>query len=84
MKAITIAYNKVQDSVLSAEASTVAGGIGDYLFATATVNAEIALYHWYLTTDNREVWLYWRVQIKEWLVATSVPEIVKLTRMMLE
>jgi hypothetical protein len=84
MKAITIVYNKVQDSVLSAEASTVADGIGEYMFATAAVNAEITLYHWYLTTDNREVWLIWRVQIKEWLATNRVPEIVKLTRMMLE
>lgn len=84
MSPITIAYNKVQDSIFIAEESTVAAGIGEHLFATAAVNAEITLYHWYLSTDNRELWMYWIDQKREWFLAETVPEIVKLTRMMLE
>jgi hypothetical protein len=84
MSLFTFAYNKVQDSVIMTDESDILLGIGLHMFATAEVNPEITLYHWYMTTDNREVWLYWRVQIKEWLKPDFVPDIVKLTRMMLE
>lgn len=82
MSAITLVYNRVQDSVLFAEESNISDGIGAHLFATANINPEIVLYHWYMTTDNREIWLYWRTQIREWLKPDSVPEVVKLARML--
>lgn len=83
MKPWTFLYNKVQDVVLTSEEQEEIVGIGEHLFVTAAINAEVDLYNWYLTTDRREVWLIWRVQIKEWMRAESVPEIVKLTRMLL-
>lgn len=84
MSNITLLYNKVQDSVLMTAMADVVDGIPEYMFATANINPEITLYHWYLTTDNREVWLYWRVQIQEWLKPDNVPDVVKLTRVLLE
>lgn len=77
-------YNKVQDKVI--ESATLADHepVPDQIFNNLCINGELEGY--YLTFNRKDLihWGHWKKKEGEWHVPAEVPEILKLTRMMLE
>ena len=74
-------YNHLQEKVLQVDHAAL---IPEEFLVMPKINGELTTYHAYITTDNRTIWIQWNARRNQWEdVRNGVPEVVKLTRLLL-
>lgn len=77
-------YNKVSDTVTETAVMGDMDPIPDSMFASALINGELELYYAQVYSNGGTKWCMWNKKHKQWFFADLLPDMVKLTRMMLE
>lgn len=80
MSSWSFMYNNVSDSITDS-GDTIE--IPEYMLEAPKLNKELTLYHVYDTTNNCMVWLQWHATKHEWYPARTIPEAVKLAKMVM-
>lgn len=81
MSTMSLMYNHLQEKVVQVDHAAL---IPEEFREMPKINGELTTYHVYITTDNRTVWLQWNARRNQWEdTRNGVPEVVKLTRLLL-